>query len=150
MSISPFAKFALLFILAFVSLTADAQFKGRDFSFGPDTLITSSSVDTVKNWIGGTSLATAYKFDTQGSIVIQAETDYLSGTAAATLKVQFSGDGTTWYDAASLTITGTANQTVRIEDTDFSEVYVRILTFAASSTQSVKLWGYVVFKKRPS
>lgn len=137
----------ILALLLFGSLAASGQ-KNVQFKFGPDTLICSSSVDTVTRYLGGSTFATAYDFADFGALVVQVESDSLSGGTNGTLKIQFSNDGTTWYDAGSLTLNGSANQTLRVEDSEFTERKVRIYAIAPSSTQQTKIWGEVSFKRK--
>lgn len=140
-------KYLIISILLVCSFGGSAQ-KALNFKFGPDTLSTSSSVDTVIRYLGGSTFATSYAFNDYGALVVQCESDSLSGGTNGTLKIQFSNNGTTWYDAGSLTLNGSSNQTLRVEDTDFTETRVRIYAIAPSSTQSTKIFGEVSFKRK--
>lgn len=160
-------KFLFLFSIMFMlSLTVTGQTRG---SMGADTLTVSSAVDTVYLYMLDADLADAKDLSRFDELEMYIRLDSLSGSAAATLTIEYTyADspteiGAEWFTAvpassyfktAATTPTATASTTANSfavngtssslvwRDSNFSASYARARLVVASSTQSLRMRGW--------
>jgi len=150
--------FSILFMaLACLSVNAQKGMNGVMTSaagLATDTIITSSSTDTVYLFPDGTSNVTAYKFRNPygGELTTYLRTDSLSGSTAATAYLEYC------YDAGcsvpvrvdTLVLNGATAQTDNYTDNNFKALYFRYTFIAASSTQTTKVQAGYGYRKHGS
>ena len=146
-------KFLFLFSFVAILMASTVQVNAQYTGYLLDTLKSSSSIDTVILYPGGTTsrgatTATLSKaFTVPGDLSVIIHTDSLSGATNATLYVEFANANTPniWYRASTTTLNGAAVQQIHVEDNDFTSRKWRIWAVTASGTQNTRIkaeWNF--------
>jgi hypothetical protein len=136
-----------LMLMVAVGVNAQKVYFGSD----TDTLVTSSSLDTVDFWLGGTSFATATYFKGDGFLTVQLVSDSLSGGTNATAHLEYFYNNLSSaipFRAETFTaLNGATQQNQMKEETQLGATRVRVRVLAPSSTQNTRLRMNWVYKE---
>ncbi|WP_445454088.1 hypothetical protein [Flavobacterium sp. 25HG05S-40] len=142
-------KFLILICLFTLTVTQAQTFRITNGLGNFKSTINHAVTDTI------TDAVTKYQYGTidgfQDVIVVQPTFTKISGTAAATVKLQGSIDGTNYVDVgspSSYTVTNVATQSVAFTVTPSAMKFYR-LSIVPSGTQSVKVVTPVLYRLRP-
>lgn len=147
-------KAFILSIVAFAALTVPSSVSGQYTGYLLDTLESSSSIDTVILYPGGTTSAGAASvsaskyFTAPGSLSLIIHTDSLSGSTNATLYVEVANriSPNLWDRVSTTTLNGAATQKIHYSDDIFANSRWRIWAVTASGTQNTKIQCEWLFK----
>lgn len=135
-----------LFVLLFaITATAQTTFKINGTGYMRST-VTHAATDTITNAVTKNQFVQIDGY--QDIIAVQPTFVKISGTAAATVKLQGSVDGVAYTDiGSSYTVTDVATQTTAWIITPSNYVHYR-LNIVPTGTQSVKVTTPVLARKR--
>ena len=138
-----FSIICLMFCLGAMAQTNQVKTEGY-FKSSP----THAATDTITNAVTKNLLVQIDGY--QDVITVQPTFTKISGTAAATVKLQGSIDNTNFVDIAdaSYTVTDVATQTTAFIVSPSSYRYYR-LNIVPTGTQSVKVIAPVIVRKKP-
>lgn len=159
-------KFLFLFAFIALGLSVNAQTRGY---MGSDTLTVSSAVDTIYLYMIDPDLADAKDLTRFDELEMFIRLDSLSGSAAATLTIEYTyassptetgvewfipAPASSYFKTAATTPTATASTTVNSfavngtssslvwHDANFTAAYARARLVVASSSQSLRMRGW--------
>lgn len=146
-------KFLFLFSFVAILMASTVQVNAQYTGYLLDTLDSSSSIDTLILYPGGTNSngaasATLSKgFTVPGALDIIIQTDSLSGSTNATLYVEVANATTPnlWHRVSTTTLNGAAVQRINYEDTALTNRKWRIWGVTASGTQKTRVkaeWNF--------
>jgi len=145
----------LIFLFSFfaILMASTVQVNAQYTGYLMDTLESSSSVDTVILYPGGTTFegaatsTLAKAFTVPGDLDVIIHTDSLTGSTNATLYLEVANATTPniWYRASTTTLNGAAVQQIHYEDNDFVNRKWRLWAVTASGTQNTRIkaeWNF--------